>query len=130
MATQAQIEQAKALAKKLGYSVTVSPALTKQNPSNKSLEEKISQLEMENRLLKAHSNNRGQRTSLVESNSQVHHSNGYSNHRNALQERLSSLDWQHLADREQPLPENVTVEQLLKDFGHLYLMKTGHYGEI
>src|SRR6266700_3863240 len=58
--------------------------------------------EMDERLLKAHSNNRGQRTSLVESNSQVHHSNGYSNHRNALQERLSSLDWQHLADREQP----------------------------
>jgi hypothetical protein len=156
MATQAQIAQAHAMAKKYGY--TVSPALTGNKQSSSSMgnitegsrerafaenallpihqesaQERIEQLEMENRLLKVQAG-KPQRQSLVEStNHQTHTSNGYQSrnarNRNDLQERVEKYDLAELADREAPLPENFNLAQAIRDFGWLYAYKTGLYNE-
>jgi hypothetical protein len=120
------------MARKYGYSV--SPALTNKPNNQRSMQERLDQLEMENRLLRGNAS-KPQRQSLVESsNSGVHTSSGYQSrndrNRNLLQERLQNLDLANLASRETGIPENTTIEQLLRDFGSLYLYKTGHYDEV
>ncbi len=75
---------------------------------------------------------KGQRQSLVEgaatentsvSNPKIYRKGSY------LQEQLKGQDWAQLADRTQPLPDNINPAYLLQEFGHLYLMKTGYYDQ-
>ena len=70
-----------------------------------------------------------QRQSLVEGanvgNEKPNNPKIYRN--NYLQEQLKGMDWGHLADRTQPLPDNIDATRLLNEFGRLYLYKTGYY---
>ncbi len=50
-------------------------------------------------------------------------------HGNYLQERIRSLDWNQLADRTAPLPDDIPVEILLKEFERLYAVTYDDWAE-
>ncbi len=128
------LEEAKKLLEEAGH--TVQPPKTPEEKLQEALDAKLAEqqkafdakLEEMKKAFMA-SQPAPQRQSLVEGanvgNEKPNNPKIYRN--NYLQEQLKGMDWGHLADRTQPLPDNIDATRLLNEFGRLYLYKTGYY---
>ncbi len=128
------LEEAKKLLEEAGH--TVQPPKTPEEILQEKLDAKLAEQQTafdakleEMRKSFVASQPAPQRQSLVEGanvgNEKPNNPKIYRN--NYLQEQLKGMDWGHLADRTQPLPDNIDATRLLNEFGRLYLYKTGYY---